>query len=172
MPFTKGSKHTEAVKQKMRDKKLEFFKNGGIHPRSGKKLSDESKRKLSASHIGKKPSLETRSKLSEAHRGSRHWNWQGGLSQDLNRLSWIKNKRNRVIKRLKIESLSHTFGEWELLKKQYGFTCPSCKGIEPNIVLTEDHIVPLSRGGTDLIENIQPLCLKCNMKKHTKIIKY
>ena len=67
---------------------------------------------------------------------------------------------------------SHIFGEWELLKKQYGYTCPCCGRKEPDIQLTEDHIVPLSRGGSDYIENIQPLCNDCNRRKYTKIIRY
>lgn len=67
---------------------------------------------------------------------------------------------------------NHTFGEWELLKKQYNYTCPCCGKKEPEIKLTEDHIIPICKGGSDNIENIQPLCLKCNMAKHTKIIKY
>lgn len=83
------------------------------------------------------------------------------------RMQW---KRARVRKR-KAEG-SHTLGEWELLKKQYGFTCPCCGKKEPKIELTEDHIIPLSKGGSDYIENIQPLCLSCNSKKHTAIIKY
>ena len=31
-----------------------------------------------------------------------------------------------------------------------------------------DHIVPLSRGGTDSLENLQPLCQSCNRAKHNK----
>jgi len=77
----------------------------------------------------------------------------------------------RRIRKINAEG-SHTIGEWELLKKQYNYTCPSCGRKEPNIKLSEDHIIPLSKGGSDNIENMQPLCKNCNCKKHTKIIKF
>lgn len=67
---------------------------------------------------------------------------------------------------------SHTLGEWEHLKAQYNWTCPCCGRREPEISLTEDHVIPLSRGGSNNIENIQPLCKECNCAKATKIIKY
>ncbi len=67
---------------------------------------------------------------------------------------------------------SHTIGEWELLKKQYNFTCLVCGRKEPEIKLTADHIIPLSGGGSNWIENIQPLCRSCNSTKHTRIIKF
>lgn len=141
---------------------------------------------------GKKHSQETKDKISSSKKGRQSGennpNWRGGFTRDINKYhndnykrlseekrkeySWRKNKRNRVIKRLKIESLSHTYGEWDLLKKQYNYTCPCCHREEPVIKLTEDHIIPLSKGGSDLIENIQPLCLNCNLKKNTIIIKY
>jgi len=65
-----------------------------------------------------------------------------------------------------------TFGEWELLKKQYSHTCPMCGRKEPKIKLTIDHIIPISKGGSNWIENIQPLCGSCNNRKYTKIIYY
>ena len=77
-------------------------------------------------------------------------------------------KRSRAKRRGAIGS--HTLGEWKLLKKRYRFCCPMCKKCEPEIKLTEDHRIPLSKGGSDYIENIRPLCLSCNSKKGAKVI--
>jgi endogenous inhibitor of DNA gyrase (YacG/DUF329 family) len=60
---------------------------------------------------------------------------------------------------------SHSLQEWENLKQKYDFKCAICGKERP---LTKDHIVPLSLGGTDYIENIQPLCRSCNSKKWKK----
>lgn len=76
---------------------------------------------------------------------------------------WLMEKRRRALKRN--ASGSHTFLEWQSLVREYGHMCPYCQRKEPEIRLTEDHIVPLSKGGTDNIDNIQPLCLSCNCSK-------
>ena len=71
---------------------------------------------------------------------------------------------------------SHTNEEWEDIKRYYNFRCVKC-GIKESELkkiwkgtylnkLTKDHIVPISRGGTDFIWNIQPLCISCNARKH------
>ena len=75
------------------------------------------------------------------------------------------NRRARIAK----SEGFHTTGEWELLKKQFGFRCVICKKSEPEIKLTRDHIIPISRGGSNWIENIQPLCAKCNSIKSAKM---
>lgn len=51
----------------------------------------------------------------------------------------------------------------------YGYVCLCCGASGK---LTADHVVPLSRGGTNTIDNIQPLCLKCNIKKGMSIFDY
>lgn len=91
--------------------------------------------------------------------------WKGGIE----RKKWNNNLR-RVIKLG--NGGSHTFESWEELKKTYNYTCPCCGRKEPEVKMTRDHIIPLSKGGTDNIDNLQPLCLSCNCKKYNKIIKY
>ena len=63
---------------------------------------------------------------------------------------------------------THSLEEWENLKKKFNYTCQMCRKSEPEIILTEDHIFPISKGGTNWISNIQPLCRKCNSKKGNK----
>lgn len=93
------------------------------------------------------------------------------------RKKWAKNNPQKdlfYVKRRRARKMnadgSHTLKEWELLKKDYNYQCPLCKKFEPEVKLTEDHIVPLSKGGSDYLNNIQPLCKRCNSIKYNKII--
>ena len=99
----------------------------------------------------------------------KHYNWQGGLATNKEYRKVLQ--QNREAKK-KGNGGSHTLGEWETLKAQYNWTCLMCGKQEPEIKLTEDHIIPISRGGSNNIENIQPLCTSCNSRKHDKIISF
>ena len=67
---------------------------------------------------------------------------------------------------------THTEEEWQELKAFYNFKCLRCGAQEPDIKLTRDHVIPLTQGGSDSIDNIQPLCARCNSKKNNKHIDY
>lgn len=81
------------------------------------------------------------------------------------------SKQRSKLRKLKVEG-SHSYQDWTALKELFGNMCLCCKKTEPEIKLTEDHIIPIFRGGSDNIENIQPLCMKCNTRKSTKIISF
>lgn len=57
---------------------------------------------------------------------------------------------------------SWTFVEWEALVVRYDGCCAYC-GVRGK--LTVDHRVPLSRGGSNSIDNILPACASCNRSK-------
>ena len=148
IPWNKGKKVTSNTGRT-------WFKKGNVGYWIGKKRPKKTTEKISASLLGR------------TRENSR--NWKGGISgmkeyKNIYRLRYIARKKNAIG--------FYTFGEWQTLKAQYNWTCPACKRSEPNINLGPDHIIPLSKGGSNNIENIQPLCRNCNCKKYTKIIKY
>lgn len=91
------------------------------------------------------------------------------VEKNRERKYYINNRRRAIL--LNAQG-SHTLEEWLKLKEATGKKCVCCGRLESEVVITEDHVVPLSIGGSDSIENIQPLCRNCNSKKYNKIISY
>jgi len=86
----------------------------------------------------------------------------------------VSYQKNRA-KRFAAEG-SYTVHEWIDLKERYDNRCLRCHKhqFELDRVLEQDHIVPITKGGTNWITNIQPLCHDCNGMggKGTQIIDY
>jgi 5-methylcytosine-specific restriction endonuclease McrA len=72
-----------------------------------------------------------------------------------------ENRRARVVG----NGGSFTPKQWKELKKKYGNKCLCCG--RDDVKLVSDHVVPISKGGSNDISNIQPLCRHCNAVKHT-----
>ena len=74
-------------------------------------------------------------------------------------------------RRARIKGLKDHFkpAEWRALCKQYDHRCLCCGEQKP---LSPDHVIPISSGGSNAIDNIQPLCLECNLRKNAKTIDY
>lgn len=56
--------------------------------------------------------------------------------------------------------------EWADLCVKYNHRCAYCGN---KTKLTADHIIPLSRGGSNFITNIRPACRSCNSKKGNRV---
>lgn len=83
------------------------------------------------------------------------------------RPGWMaaQNARRRAL-----TETGYTAEQWERVKIDSGHRCLACG--RTDLTLEPDHVVPLSRGGSNEIENIQPLCGPCNRRKWTKAIDY
>ena len=60
--------------------------------------------------------------------------------------------------------------EWENLLEKCGNKCLRCG--KTGVKLEIDHVIPVALGGPNTIDNLQPLCRKCNSSKSKKHIDY
>jgi 5-methylcytosine-specific restriction endonuclease McrA len=143
-------------------------KIGNLHPNSGKfqkghKQPQDQIEKMRKALTGRTWTVEQREK-----------NRQGQIrrfTREIPNYQFEDNGRQYRRKRRLVQNGGcHSRGEWEILKAQVNWTCISCKRREPEIKLTKDHIIPILKGGSNNIENIQPLCRSCNTRKGIKII--
>lgn len=79
----------------------------------------------------------------------------------------LDNQR-RVLK-LNAEG-SHTLSQFYNVCEANGWTCFYCGELLNKKTVSRDHKIPLSRGGSDSIENIVPACMQCNRVKNSKTV--
>lgn len=99
--------------------------------------------------------------------GDKNPRWKGG---DRKALAVVAQQKREAMK--KGNGGSYTLEEWNNLLERCEHMCLCCKRTEPEVKLTVDHIMPISKGGRNDIQNIQPLCFSCNARKNAKHIDY
>lgn len=79
-------------------------------------------------------------------------------------LNRARHARRRALKR-GAAICDLTRAQWESIKAVFDHSCVYC-GTRSK-TLTQDHIVPLSRGGNHTASNVVPACVSCNSSKFT-----
>lgn len=144
--------------------KMSAAKRGAPSPNKGKKYAYKA-RPLMRGHI---PWNKGKTIPKEQIEGG-YGNWKGGISKE----EGYTTPYARAYRARKVGAVGYfSRSEWEELKAKYNSMCLCCKQQEPFIKLAADHVVPLARGGTNNISNIQPLCGSCNARKHAKSFDY
>ncbi len=73
-----------------------------------------------------------------------------------------RSAKHRRRARIKGNGGSCSPAQWLAVLARYGNKCQRCGSAES---LTRDHIIPISKGGSDDHTNLQPLCRDCNTRK-------
>ena len=122
----------------------------------------------------------------------REWQKNHRANKNASQRLWVKKNLSKVkalsakrAARIAKSGGSFTSTEWETLQRKYHNRCVGCGLSEMQIKtlkrsLVPDHVIPVSKGGTSNISNIQPLCHcykrgsrgGCNNRKRDTVIDY
>jgi 5-methylcytosine-specific restriction endonuclease McrA len=80
----------------------------------------------------------------------------------------LTDKRSKHKRRAIMENAgTYTNEQWQERLAEYNYCCAYCYKPFPVNELTVDHMQPISRGGTNTIDNLVPACKSCNSRKNT-----
>lgn len=155
-----------ASAKKWRDSNIEYERNRhrGQYKKNPEKYRD-AMRRWRQENPEKEKEKRNKYYLSNPERGrgyTKKWKEkhpEAAILQSVNRRAKIKEVGGTIRK-----------GEWVSLKEKYGNKCLCCG--RTDVSLTVDHVIPICLNGKNIIENIQPLCKKCNCRKGKNIIDY
>jgi len=168
--FIKGFPHNKGIKRN------DAFREMRRKIQTGKKLSEQTKRKMRESHIGKIRSEEYRKHISEAKKGKKNGMFGKKWSEKTRRIQseqkrgpngyWWKGgitPINRIIR----NSLEYKLWR-EAVFERDNYTCVWCGQFGGK--LHADHIQLFSTHPElrFAIDNGRTLCIKCHKKRHEK----
>lgn len=142
---------------------IECVKDGQIKRRtSNKKLHNEKVRNWAKSNRARVKAIEDRYwKKNKDKQRAKNTRWKKKNPEYVK----LKNNERRAAKQM--VGGTYTCADIDVLKRQQNNCCAICF-IDTTIKYHLDHIIPLSRGGTNWPENLQILCPTCNLRKGVK----
>ena len=150
-----------------------------LHPIKHARLKREEYRRNRSTYLASAKVYGNKHRLKRAA-NSRAWRLKHPKRTKAHQTRSKHNYRSRLFK----VSGSFTRLQFRRLCKLYNYSCVGCGKSETrlfriNRMLVPDHVKPVSLGGLNSIENIQPLCHtmkggrgSCNLSKHAKEIDY
>ena len=89
---------------------------------------------------------------------------------------WHSDNRDRVNQielnrklRMRGNGGSHTLAQWRECLAASNYRCAYCRVPLTMKTATRDHVLPISKGGSNDISNITPSCQSCNSRKSNKV---
>lgn len=113
----------------------------------------------------KKWAAEHREELSAKHAEHIRERYANDKPFRLHVREWFRRRRNMQ----RGNGGQYELEDWQALVEFTGDYCPAC-GKRRKLEL--DHVVPVSKGGSSSLTNIQPLCRRCNASKGDETIDY
>ena len=135
----------------------------------------EDSRKWRVAHLEKAKERDRQWRAANPERAKKNLRkWQAANPERVNELcrKWRAANPDKVAvtNHARRRSIIGSFTADELKAKfeEHGNKCVHCGTTEQK--LTVDHITPLKRGGTNNIDNVQPLCQSCNSRKGARFV--
>lgn len=109
--------------------------------------------------------------------------WEREWKKRHPRLARAKRKRYRISRKLKLAFYQrqrdarrrnapgrHSFVAWMQKVERFHWKCAYCGKKLTKKTLTKDHVIPISKGGSDWLRNVVPCCRPCNERKQAKVL--
>jgi 5-methylcytosine-specific restriction endonuclease McrA len=75
-------------------------------------------------------------------------------------------RRLKRVRRKELGVIDLTTQEWLEVLECFDYCCAYC--FQSGVGLTQDHVVPISKGGNHTKSNVVPACVTCNSSKHAR----
>ena len=155
-------RNPEKVREDNRARKRPPEQKAAADKRYRAKHSEQLKAKKRAEYQANKEKRDEQNKAWAAAHPERHREIKRNWSKNHPEYWRVQNGRRRAYK-LAAPRNDLTPAQWREIKDAYGHQCVYCgRKMER---LTQDHIIPLSKGGSHTVSNVVPACLACNRKK-------